>query len=364
MLRLPVLVALCAVSSSVLAQAACSAGPSPPLSMATMNPFAGTSLYGHPGYPTLPGPTFPGFSYLFDVTANVGVDFTSFDFDFYDAGGLVDLGNGTYVTSPDQVGATAPVTFYMYPGASWVGNEQTPAIWGVLGTGTLTVAAPHSDSTVVFNPPIHLPPGLWAVALQVPQTTNGPNPGPLHPMVAPTTPPPAQYADGAITITNLRFQRESWTNLLASAGHTQSIEFHYTAGPGYANWTSFGTGCPAASAAVLGLTARPVVGTTLDFQATSLPASTSFCLWLFGFQPDPIGMDLTPFGVPGCSLYLQFGSPMVTGLSAVTGGAAGDQIPLPNDPSYVGVVLFAQAAPLSITGFGATNGVCVAFGSY
>lgn len=368
MRSLPLVIAFGVASASVLAQANCSAGASPPIALATQNPFFGNNLYGHPGYPTNPGPTFPGFSFLIDLTTIATIDITSIDLDFYDAGGLVDLGNGTTVVSPDQVGATVPVTFYIIPAVQWTGNETTQASWGPLGTGTLTVAAPHADSTVVFNPPINLPAGLWAVALQVPMTTTGPNPGPLHPMLNPTTTPPVTYADAVISMANVRFQRESWTNLLASASHTQNIEVHYTALSGYSNWTSYGTGCVTPNAPVLALAARPVVGTTIDFRTTNIQPGTLFNFWLFGFSPDATGFGLGAYGMPGCSLYLQLGSPITTSITGVTNGLASMQLPIPNDPSYVGIVLFGQSAPMTsganAAGFYASNGVCVAFGQH
>jgi len=364
---LPLIAAFGAAGTTLFAQANCSAGMSPPLTLATQNPFAGGSLYGHPGYPTPPGPTFPGFSFVFDLTPNVAIDISQIDLNLYDSGGLVDLGNGTTVTSPNQVGATATVTFYIFPGASWVGNEQNPTAWGPLGTGTLTVAPANTHSQIVFNPPINLPAGLWGVALQVPQTTNGPNPGPLHPMLDPTPTLPATYADTVITVDHLQFQRESWTNLLASPSHLQNLEFHYTASADFAQWTSFGTGCVAPNPPTLALAQRPVVGTTIDFQTTNIQPNTLFNFSLFGFTPSPNGTSLGSFGLPGCDLYLQLGSPMSITLSPVTAGAANSQMTTPNHPAFSGIVLFSQSAPMTPganIGFYASNGVCVAFGLY
>lgn len=363
---MPIVLGLCALGGSLSAQANCSAGAAPPAALATQSPFAGNNLYGHPGYPTLPGPTFPGFSFLFDLTTLVAVDITSIDLDFYDAGGLVDLGNGTTVTSPNQVGNTAPVTFYVIPAATWVGNETNQALWGPLAIGTLTVAAPHADSTVVFNPPINLPPGSYAVALQVPQTTTGLNPGPLHPMLDPLLVAPPAYSDAVLNMATVRFQRESWTALLASPGHTQNIEVHYTALTDYANWTSFGSGCGSPSAPVAALAARPVVGTTLDFQATGIDPGTLFAFWLFGFVPDAAGLPLASFGLPGCSLHLQVGSAIVSSFAPVTAGTSSSLLALPNDPTFSGIVLYAQAAPATAGqnsgGFVVSNALCVAFG--
>jgi hypothetical protein len=141
MRNLPVLVlALASLPLPVLAQANCSAGAGPATSIATQRPFLATHLYGHPNYPSAPGATYTGFSFLFDLNLLVAVDISQIDILLYDDGGLVSLGNGTTVTSPNQVGATANVEFYIIPATPWVGFETTPSAWGLLATGTLTVA--------------------------------------------------------------------------------------------------------------------------------------------------------------------------------------------------------------------------------
>lgn len=364
---LPLAAAFAAVASSVLAQATCNASGLP-TTLATQNPFFGNNLYGHPNYPTLPGPTFPGFSFLMDLTTAAPIDISRIDIDLYDAGGLVQVNSTTTVTSPNQVGATAPVTFYIVPAQSWVGNEANQQAWGPIGTGTLTVSTPHADSPIVFSPPINLPAGQWGVLIQVPQTTNGPNPGPLHPMLNPTTTPPMPYVDAAITMTNVQFQRESWTNLLGSGSHTQNLEIHYQPMSGFANWTSFGAGCVAPNVPVLQLAARPVIGTTIDFQTTNIQPGTLFNFWLFGYTPDVAGLPLDAYGMPGCALHLQLGSPLTTSITAVNAGQADLPLMLPNDPSFSGQVLFGQSAPMTAganaAGFYASNAVCVAFGQF
>jgi len=361
-LLLPLL-AIAAASTSILAQSNCSAGASPTITLATMNPFAGTSLYGHPNYPNNPGPTYTGFSYLFDLTTIAAIDLTRIDLDLYDDGNLVQVNPTTTVTSPNQVGATVTIEVYAIPGVAWAGNELTQANWILWGTGTLTVANFHQDSIALFNPPITLPVGLSAVAIRIPPTTTGPNPGPLHPMLDPATTIPAVYTDAVITIDHLQFQRECWTALLASPAHTQSIEFHYHALTGYANWTSFGTGC-GTSVPLLTLTARPVVGTTVSFQTQNILPNSLFCFLMLGFTPDPVGLGLGSFGMPGCNLYLQLGSPITTNLGGVNSGTSTSQLQIPNDASYSGIVLYGQSAPMAGSSFFASNGLCVAFGLF
>jgi len=367
MRALPLLAALCATNAVLLAQANCSAGAGPPTSLATQSPFFGNSLYGHPNYPNSPGPAYPGFNFLFDLTPITAIDITRIDLDLYDDGNLVQVNTTTTVTSPNQVGATTVVEIYVIPGVSWIGNELNPAAWLLYGTGTLTVANFHQPSPIVFTTPITIPAGLWAVAIKVAPTTTGPNPGPLHPMLDPLTTPAVPYADAVINVVNLQFQREAWVLPPAPSSHRQNLVWHYTPMSGYANWTSYGTGCVSPNVPVLGLAARPVIGTTIDFQTSNITAGTVFNLLLLGFAPDPNGFSLAGFGLPGCNLYLQFGSPVVSNLSAVTGSTANSQVQIPNDPSYSGVVLYAQSAPMTSgfnLGFFASNAICVAFGLF
>ncbi|MCA8964523.1 MAG: hypothetical protein H6838_19260 [Planctomycetes bacterium] len=359
---LPPLVAFATVLVPLSAQTVCSAGAAPPTTLATMNPFAGTSLYGHPNFPNSPPPTYQGFSFLIDMQPLVDIEISQIDLDLYDDGNLVQVNPTTTVTSPNQVGATTPVTFYLFPGTTWVGNETNAPAWGPLGTGTLTVSTFHTDSAIVFNPPVMLPAGSWGIAIQVPPTTTGPNPGPLHPMLIPSTVVPPPYTDGVLTMVNVQFQRDSWTASLTTPAHEQSLEFHYTALSGYSNWTAFGAGC-GATTPQLGLLSRPIVGTTIDFENSNILAGALVNFWLFSFSPDANGTSLAPFGLPGCNLYLQLSSPITTSASLVTNGLATAQIALPNDPAYAGLVLYAQAAPATASlSFVVSNAVCVAIG--
>lgn len=367
---LPILAAAAMVAAAgVPAQSNC-AGPGPATAIATQTPFQGNNLYGHPNYPLPPGPTYTGFSFLFDLTLNVPVDITGIDIDLYDAGGLVNTGTTT-VTSPNQVGATTNVTFFIFPGITWVGMEANPTLWAQLGTGTLTVGQPHAPSPAVFAAPFSLTPGLWAVAFKVDMTTTGPNPGPLHPMLdpraAPLTPAPTSFSDPALTISNLQFQRESWTNTLAPSIHWQNVALNYIPRSGYANWTSFGTGCVAPAVPMMMVNARPLIGTTITFQTMGITPGTLFNVWLFGFLPNVNGVDLTPYGLPGCRLYLQLGSTITTNLSPVSLGTSSVPLPIPLDPSYNGIVLYGQSAPMTTgvnAGFFASNAVCVALGLF
>ncbi len=366
MRSLPLVVALAGAAAFLPGQANC-AGPGQLTTIATQSPFAGGWLYGHPNYPNPPGPTYIGLAFVYDLTLNTTIGIERVDFDFYDAGGLVNLGNGGTVTSPNQVGATTTVDFYVIPLTSWVGNETNPAVWGLLGTGTLTIGQPHAASPALFNPPITLPAGLWGCMMVVNQTTSGPNPGPLHPMLdQPTTmPPPPQNT--VLSITNLQFQREAWTATLAPATHLQNIAWHYRVLQDGANWTSFGAGC-GSPAPTLALGAMPLVGGSLDLRASNAPATSPFAFWLVGFTVNAPGLPLDGFGMPGCSLHLPLGSPIASTITGVSGGSASLPLGIPASPSYSGLLLYAQAAlsapGMNPAGLAGTNAICAQLGLY
>lgn len=361
---LPIAVATLGVTLPVVAQATCS--PGAPLALATRTPFSGNSLYGHPNFPNPPGPAYTGFSFLFDLVLTTQIDVTRIDFDLYDAGGLVDLGNGQTVVMPNQVGNTTTVDFYILPLGPWAGNELTQAVWGLLGSGTLTVGQPHADSPCVFTPAITVPAGTWAICLAVNQVTTGPNAGPLHPMLDPATPAPTQFVDPIWTITNLTFQRESWTQTLASPTHWQNLRFRYALSNGAANWTRFGLGCGTTPPS-LDLLTYPVIGTTANMETSQIQLGTLLNFWVFSFASNPSGTSLTPFGLPSCVLYLQ-PAPVVTIITGVTGTTANFGLTIPNDPSYNGVVLFCQSAPATAGanqgGFLVSNAVCMSLGLF
>jgi len=146
MRALPLLLALGLTATAAFAQATCSAGASPVLTIATQTPFGGNSLYGHPNFPNPASPTYPGFSFLFDLNPSVAITVSRVDLRLFDDGGVLDLGNGTTVNMPNQVGAQTTVTWYVQPGVTWVGSETNQSLWLPYGTGTLTVGANSADS--------------------------------------------------------------------------------------------------------------------------------------------------------------------------------------------------------------------------
>jgi len=115
--------------------------------------------------------------------------------------------------------------------------------------------------------------------------------------------------------------------------------------------------------AVLGMDARPVTGTTPNFVCTNIQPGTIFGVMAMSFG-GLAGSPLGAFGMPGCFQYVAL--PAVTVFAGVVGGAVTVPLGLPNDPSYNGVNLFAQCAPLT-PGLNAanivtSNGLCVHIG--
>lgn len=119
--------------------------------------------------------------------------------------------------------------------------------------------------------------------------------------------------------------------------------------------TSFGTGCIAT-----GQTTAPAIQTTIKEEpannryifktlAAALPAQQPYLLW-FGFRKDywgttPLPLDLTGYGGPGCSIYVDLTFPlagMTNAQGAVLTYFTTNPITFPNKPAYQGVPIFLQ----------------------
>jgi hypothetical protein len=106
-----------------------------------------------------------------------------------------------------------------------------------------------------------------------------------------------------------------------------------------------GTGCSGSSgvpALAAAPASRPALGTTFAMELTNLPLG--FALLGLGFSdvtsgPFPLPLDLTIFGMPGCSLLID---PAVTLFLVGTGTSASRSIAIPFDPAMLGLNLFAQ----------------------
>jgi len=114
-----------------------------------------------------------------------------------------------------------------------------------------------------------------------------------------------------------------------------------------ATYTTFGIGC-AGWAGAPWLTAgntRPVLGQTLQVALHNLPPDHATLLGLgwssTAYQGAPLPMDLGVFGATGCALRI---SPDLTWPVFNWAGYANWALPIPNQPSLVGMKFFQQAA--------------------
>lgn len=107
----------------------------------------------------------------------------------------------------------------------------------------------------------------------------------------------------------------------------------------------------------------PRIGSPLTLTTSWIPAPGIGANFIGGL---PAGIDLTPFGAPGCSAYVDLaGVALTTVLVGTTPQAF--SIPIPSDPIFVGFTLFSQSLGLDATygtfGFVTSNGVTLNFGS-
>jgi hypothetical protein len=107
----------------------------------------------------------------------------------------------------------------------------------------------------------------------------------------------------------------------------------------------------------------PGLGSVFPLQLTALPAQPGFAYIAFGFDlirwnGALLPVSLTPFGLPGCQLWI---APTVGALLATQYGTAAFALTIPNNPALAGVTVGAQALSFDVatpSGFGAvSNGV-------
>ena len=113
----------------------------------------------------------------------------------------------------------------------------------------------------------------------------------------------------------------------------------------------FGTGCAPSMATVPQIEVsdpRPALGTVTQFDVSSTPAAAPVFL-LLGFDPLVPVLDLRSVGLPGCELLVR---PVVTAQALRVGSTASVVLPIPNNPSLVGVRLVGQGVALLGGGFG------------
>jgi hypothetical protein len=113
----------------------------------------------------------------------------------------------------------------------------------------------------------------------------------------------------------------------------------------------------------LDIDARPVLGTTVTWTTSNIPAGTAFGALLLSLTWLNPPIDLGPVGMPGCQAHVDnwftdgFASPASTVQKSLL---------IPNDGSLISVILATQAVtyspPLTPSGYIVTNGVVLTLG--
>jgi len=131
-----------------------------------------------------------------------------------------------------------------------------------------------------------------------------------------------------------------------------------------ARFSQFGAGCPGTAGtptltAAAAPNARPVLGSTLMVTVGNLP--TNLGLMVVGLSdtnsgPFTLPLDLTSFGMPGCNLLVEA---MTNQFLIGSSGTATWSFTVPNDPSFIGLVVYEQAfsidPPANATGLAVSN---------
>ena len=107
----------------------------------------------------------------------------------------------------------------------------------------------------------------------------------------------------------------------------------------FASFQQYGLGCPAANRLALNSGSRPSLGTNFDMYFGEAPASAVAAIAMLGLTQVSVALDSV--GMTGCTL-LQ--TPSLVFSTALQGRYSVLTLPIPNDPSLTGAVLFAQIA--------------------
>ncbi|MCA8963675.1 MAG: hypothetical protein H6838_10665 [Planctomycetes bacterium] len=296
---------------------------------------------------------------------------------------------------PDQVGNIAEVRVYLIPG-TWTGNNASPAGWGVAAPasgqpdirGELTVVAWPGTSPIrnfkdaLGNPATFtLPAGQYGVCLEILPTnyTGTPlvlqNPGRLSTIgFAPNT--GAITNDDLLTIRNDRIVQDGWFSVDANGAlvpnptpsfpiDSINLGIDYTPAMATAIWTVTGPGCYATPPS-LALSARPVLGTTIDAVVADLDPATATPFGGFvTVATDDAGapVSLAQFGLTGCQAHFDFGAVLFCAFLANPNNTE-MRWTLPIPTAVLGLTLHLQAATLTpnagnAAGILVSNGVCV-----
>lgn len=120
---------------------------------------------------------------------------------------------------------------------------------------------------------------------------------------------------------------------------------------------------------VLGMDARPVIGTTPNIVTTNVTAGTIFEFFIASLGGVSPGAPLAVFGMPDCFLHMNQGLIVSAFLQPINPSTNQFEVPfsIPNDPSFQNVQFFFQAAPLT-SGLNpanllSSNGICAKLGT-
>lgn len=91
---------------------------------------------------------------------------------------------------------------------------------------------------------------------------------------------------------------------------------------------------------------RPVLGTTVNVTVGSIPPASPLAAVIYGLTKFDPGLDLTPFGLPGCFQYADFAAVV---LSVAPGSSVTDPFNVPNDPMLAGLHVIATGAAYNPT---------------
>ena len=121
--------------------------------------------------------------------------------------------------------------------------------------------------------------------------------------------------------------------------------------PAEASWSGYGDGCDSSvGRPFLYATTLAQLGSSLTLDVTNLPLTAGLIYIATGLDlgqlnGQPLPLDLGPFGLTGCSLWVAPDPNLSTG-QAYTGGGATATLPIPNQPALAGLRLGIQALVL------------------
>ncbi|MCB9878457.1 MAG: hypothetical protein H6835_12730 [Planctomycetes bacterium] len=114
---------------------------------------------------------------------------------------------------------------------------------------------------------------------------------------------------------------------------------------------------------LLTASARPVLGTTVDFTLTNAPAGTVLGVSILSATQVFPGVDLGGFGAPGCKLFVTMDD---FGTFPIVGSSGTRSFTFPSAPALSGLQVTTQSATwtpsLNAFGFGTTNGLLMVTG--